>query len=266
MPKNPCLDRRACCVLALLVTTCTVPAVKAQDQHYVGTAYALDSNRVVYREEHFVFDDHGALTRLVLYRCPSGQPFARKWVRMQGNGQAPDFDLIDARTGYREGVRGTQGAREVYTQAHRNATVQSQPLAERPDAVIDAGFDTYVRDHWSTLATGGAHVDFLVPSRLGYVPLRIADASQGSQQGEPVRQLHLSMDAWYGFAAPSLDLTYETADRRLLRFEGIGNIRDNAGKNQRVRIEFPRSAVFPAATPQDVQKAAALPLTASCGT
>ncbi|GAB2590763.1 hypothetical protein ISP15_16790 [Dyella jejuensis] len=238
-------------------------AASAQDtQHYEGTATHVDGH-VIYEEEHFLFDDHGVRTRLVLYRCPSGQPFARKWVRDVPNAEAPDFDLVDARTGYREGVRGSQGKREIYVQADRDAPLRSAPLAEYANAVIDAGFDAYVRDHWNDLGTSsGTRIVFAVPSRLDYVALRLDDANSGARGS--VRHLRLSMDAWYGFAVPSIELTYATADRRLLRFEGLSNIHDAAGKEQRVRIDFSRSASVPAPSPQDIQRAAALPLAQTC--
>jgi hypothetical protein len=73
------------------------------------------------------------------------------------------------------------------------------------------------------------------------------------------------VDAWYGFVAPRTDLTYRREDRWLLRFEGIGTIRDDRGRHQDVRIEFPpesRRAVPRA----DVEAALAAPLARQCGT
>jgi hypothetical protein len=265
MPKNQDVRITATGGFLLLVAASFTPQSAATDMHYLGTAYANGSHTVLYKEEHFVFDDHGERTRLVLYRCPSGEPFARKWVRDIAGAQAPNFDLIDARTGYREGVVGKPGARMVYTQESSHAVVHSESLPDRPNAVIDAGFDAYVRQHWDALrANQKAPVAFVVPSRLGYVDLRLTDSDAATTGGESLRHLRLSMDAWYGFAAPSIDLTYETADRRLQRFEGISNIRDAAGKNQRVIIEFPRSAELNAPSPADIQKAASLSLVTHC--
>jgi hypothetical protein len=265
MPKNQDVCIIATSGFLLLVTGSFARQSAATDMHYVGTAYANGSHTVLYKEEHFVFDDHGERTRLVLYRCPSGKPFARKWVHDIAGAEAPNFDLIDARTGYREGVLGKPGARTVYTQATGHAAVHSESLPDRPNEVIDAGFDAYVRQHWDALqANKNAPVAFVVPSRLGFVDLRLTDADAGTTGDESVRRLRLSMDAWYGFAAPSIDLTYDTADRRLQRFEGISNIRDAAGKNQRVVIDFPRSAELAAPSPADIQQAASLSLVTHC--
>ncbi|MBE1161937.1 hypothetical protein [Dyella acidiphila] len=230
-----------------------------ENLHYLGIAYDAHSGQKLYQEEHFVFDQNDQRTRLVLYRCPSGQPFARKWVRGAASASDPDFDLVDARTGYREGVSGPPGARKVYVQVNDHSPLRSAPLEMPVNAVIDAGFDAYVRDHFDSLDPQ-ARLAFLVPSRLGYMDLRLTDTSSAAGR----RHIRLSLDTWYGFAAPSINLTYDTADRRLVQFKGISNIHDASGGSQTVRIEFPVSAEQPAPTPQDIRQAAGLPLVNRC--
>jgi len=68
--------------------------------------------------------------RPALYRRASGEPFARKWVRDVGLDEFPDFELLEARDGYREGVRTHDGR------------------SQRTQAVADAGSDAFVRNHW----------------------------------------------------------------------------------------------------------------------
>jgi hypothetical protein len=230
-----------------------------ENLHYLGIAYGAHSDQKLYLEEHFVFDQNDQRTRLVLYRCSSGQPFARKWVRDVASAFVPDFDLVDARTGYREGVSGPPGARKVYVQENDHSPMRSAPLEIPTNAVIDAGFDAYVREHFNSLDPQ-ARLAFLVPSRLGYLGLRLADTSSDAH----TRHIRLSLDSWYSFAAPSIDLTYDTADRRLMQFKGISNIHDANGGSQTVRIEFPASAEQPAPTAQDIQQAATLPLVNRC--
>ena len=76
-PLKQIATRRVWPLLALLMAT---PG-HAVERHYTGVAYAADTDQVRYREEHWLFDDHGVQTRLVLYRCPAGQPFAKKTMR-----------------------------------------------------------------------------------------------------------------------------------------------------------------------------------------
>lgn len=251
-----CLCRTKVAILSLVLS---FSANAMENLHYLGVAYSTHGDQKLYLEEHFVFEQDHRRTRLVLYRCPSGQPFARKWVRDVSSASAPDFDLVDARTGYREGVSGAPGARKVYVQENDHSPMRSAPLEMPSNAVIDAGFDAYVREHFNSLDPQ-ARLAFLVPSRLGYLGLRLADTSSDAH----ARHIRLSLDTWYSFAAPSIDLTYDTANRRLMQFKGISNIHDANGSSQNVRIEFPASAEQPAPTAQDIQQAASLPLVNRC--
>nr|WP_199047430.1 hypothetical protein [Dyella sp. ASV24] len=230
--------------------------------HYTGVAYAADDGQLRYREEHWLFDDRGTPSRLVLYRCPGGAPFARKWVRYTSQPWAPEFALDDARDGYQEGARRTRDGWQVYVRQSAGAPTRTAQLALPPDAVIDAGFDAFVQARWDALShPGGVSAAFVVPSRLGSLDLRLKPIG-GAPSGS--RRFRLSLDSWLGSLAPSLELTYADGSRRLERFVGISNIRDDRGHRQRVRIEFPENAVGPAASAAEIAAAAQVPLSAHC--
>lgn len=255
--------------LALFLTTnlmqVSQAATKPVAGHYLGIAYARNSGTVLYSEEHWITRGPREESRLVLYRCPGGQPFARKRVHGPIGGAVPDFDFYDHRDGYREGVSGRGGERRVYVQHGQAGSRQSSPLPARPNAVIDAGFDAYLRSHWDALGEGrDTNIAFLVPSRLAYIDLKI-HVRDKTTASPPVRQFHLSLNAWYGFVAPSINVTYSMRDRRLLRFEGVSNIRDNQGDTQQVRIEFPPNKRYPPPSRQQIERAEAEPLVSHCG-
>ncbi|WP_373790380.1 hypothetical protein [Achromobacter insuavis] len=244
-------------LLALILPLAPLGA-QAANEHYLGYAYAPHGGAERYREEHWVVRDGARQTRLVLYRCPDGAAFARKWVRGGVDDPAPDFALFDQRDGYREGVSSRGAERHAYVQARASATTRSQALPPAEDAVIDAGFDAWLRAHWDPPATP---LRFLVPSRLALMPLEV-QARDVPGQREGVFRLRL--DAWYGFAAPPLRVTYDRDSRRLRRFEGPSNLRDGNGGTQTVRIEFPADAELAPPTQQDMDAAAATPLTGRC--
>ena len=225
-------------------------------EHYEGLAYARKSGELLYRESHWI-QDQGK--RLVLYRCPNGAAFARKQVL--AGGTAPDFELVDGRDGYREGVRTRNGVREVYTQASAAAAEKNKRLPAQNAQVIDAGFDAYVRQQWDALARlEPRRVRFLVPSRLESMDLQLTSLASDSA----TRRYRLGLDAWYAGVVPSITVTYAATDKRLARFEGIGNIRDAAGKYPAVRIEFPASKRTTSKL-ADVADAARMPLVKGCG-
>jgi hypothetical protein len=249
---NPAITK---IIVAGLFALAATPAVGAQT--WTGNAYAKDGGALVYRETHYLLGDQ----RLVVYACPDGAAFARKTIEDEGNAQAPDFDMRDGRSGYREGVRGSGNARTIYVQRTPDQDEKSAPLELPADGVIDAGFDTYVRRHWDALARGDTlRFSFLVPSRRTFYAFDLARVDSASNASQLT--VRLSLGAWYSFLAPSIDVTYDRATRRLLRFVGMSNVRDTNLKNLDVRIEFPHAAV--AASDAQVEAARSAPLVKSC--
>jgi hypothetical protein len=230
-------------------------------ERYDGDAYALDGETLLFHESHFLAESNGLRERIVLYRCPDGRAFARKHVRESADPQTPDFDLQDARLGYREGVRTSGAGREAYVRRGAEAPEQSAPLSIPADGVIDTGFDAYVQRHWSELSGGGTrHFAFLVPSRRSFYTFKLSSIADAADSR--TLSLRLSLGSWWGFLLPHIDVTYDRATRRLLSYEGLTNIRDGALKNLNAHVVFP-AAPAPA-DPQAIEAARAEPLAVSC--
>lgn len=218
---------------------------------------------MLYRETHWRYQekDKQPWQHLVLYSCPDGTPFARKRLIESPSAEVPDFDFLDARDGYREGVRSQAAGREVYVQLNAKSPLEHQPMRMPPGAVIDAGFDAFVRSHWAALSQGDSvKVPFLIPSRKDYLDVKIADARDAVVDGRPVRRLRMKLAAWYGFALPNIDLAYERDGSRLVEFQGIGTIRDAQGRQLDVRIVFPADLRKDAPPAADIAQAIARPL------
>ena len=241
-------------LLSLLPCAHVAGSNAAGVQRYTGNAHD-SGGRLLYRETHYV----QGRSRLVLYRCADGRAFARKQV--QGEGAAPDFEFSDGRDGYREGVRGSSGGREVFWRAAAGKPLKQAAVAKTGAGVFDAGFDAYVRQNWAALERGQAvRARFLVPGRLGAIGIRL-QPNPGAPAG--FVDFGMRLDAWYGFAVPEFRLRYRKADRWLSRFEGIGTIRNAAGSYPRLRIDFPDAPAT--ATAADLQSARDATLVSSCG-
>ena len=236
-PSLPCLARRHVGA-ALLAFALTSPALAAAPiEHVLGKAYATDG-RLLYSDSHWLFDDPARPSRVVLYRCPNGQPFARKVVSRQGPAQAPDFELVEQPLGYREGVRSRPGGRQAYVQRRTQAEERSAPLAASPAPVADAGFDAYIQSHWNVLDERATSVPFLLPSRLRTYDVRIRRIADLSIDGRAAREYRISLASWFGFVLPHVDASYDNTSHQLLRLRGLGNIRGANGHNLDVRVEF----------------------------
>lgn len=211
--------RRAWLALALCL-----PAVCGAAEQYEGQAYTRDGSRLLYRETHLVDGPR----HLVLYRCPDGKAFARKRLDRAPGAASPDFELVDGRDGYREGVRdGT-----VFVQAGSGAKTRSARLPT-PRPVIDAGFDAFVRGAWDGLAEGRS-MPFLVPSRLRAMDFDIRQVASDAER----RSFRMSLGAWYGALLPPILVDYALANRQLLRYRGISNLRTARGGSVEVDIRF----------------------------
>lgn len=240
------------CSGLMLIAAC---GVAHAGQSYEGIAYAPDGKGLLYRETHWVVGKR----HLVLYRCPDGRAFARKRLDYASHPTAPDYEVTDARDGYRTGVQTTAAGREAFLQAR--AGQRARRAALPAGAVVDAGFDAFIRTAWDRLGgKGRVAVPFLVPSRLQAMdfqvearPLRAAGA----------RVFRLSLASWIGGVLPHIDVTYDAATRTLLRFQGMSDVRDGRGRNLVVDIRFPPE-LRRQAPASALEAAAALPLDGTC--
>jgi hypothetical protein len=243
------------------VAGAVTPAAAAD--RFVGEAYASGTTQLLYRELHWRWTSAGVGRQLVLYECADGTLFARKALREVPSAEAPDFDFEDARDGYREGVE-TAAGRRVHVQESERAAVRQAVLPQLPEAVIDAGFDPFLRAHWAQLLNGGRlTVPFLVPSRLGFMDFSLARTQEPVSDSGTVH-LQLRLAAWYAAVLPSLRLTYDRQGTRLLEFEGPGTIRDARGRNRAVRIVFPDAEVRRDVPRSEVEQASVRPLSPRC--
>lgn len=245
----------ACSLLAS--TTALADTVRYEE----AVARSPGQNAPLYRERHWTrYEGERASERLVLYLCPDGTPFGRKHVDYSASAQAPAFEFNDVRSGYREGLRRTAGKVVVWFSEAR-ATERSAAIAASR-LVVDAGFDPYIRNNWAALTSGQTlTLSFAVPSRLASLSFKLRKVGQTTIQGEPAQVFRLSLGGWLGLIAPAIDVAYSQNSQRLMRFEGMSNLRDDTGRRQLVaRIDFPLRDQ--AASDADWRAADALPLTA----
>lgn len=229
---------------ALLAALCLVPAARANLGLEEGRALDPDGG-LLYLEQHLVRREQGRpLERLVLYRCADGTAFARKRVDYRRSALAPEFALEDARTDYREGLRRAGGPQQVFVQENAGDAERAAPL-EASGLVADAGFDEFVRAKWDRLMAGeSVPLEFAVPSRLESMDFTVRRLRGGAAVGgEDAVVFRLALGGWRGWLAPHIDVAYGRDSRRLLRFEGLSNLRTDDGRRQlAARIDFPRPA------------------------
>ena len=231
---------------AWLLACGLLPALAQADRGYVGLAVDLRDATPMYEEHHLLRGTPQApVERLVVYRCPSGVAFARKHVRYDANPLAPEFALDDVRFGYREGAERRDGALVAFVRRDVASAEARQRVEATPRLVIDAGFDELVRLRWDALQRGDSvPLDFLVPSRGRSYRFTIKRIGARLIEGEPASVFRLGLGGMLGWFAPDLEVSYRDADRRLMQFAGLTNIRENRDDSLSARIDFPAQREF----------------------
>ncbi|MEO7326154.1 MAG: hypothetical protein ABIW82_15115 [Dokdonella sp.] len=263
-PASTKCSRERAPALVVAAAMTLLPSLSSAIEHYEGEAYAADGGPLLYRESHWRHDEDGVVSGLVIYQCPDGTAFARKHIRATTDPLAPDFELRDARNGYVEGVREDHGSRQVFTRASDTASERSATINGDKNLIVDAGFDAFVRTHWDALASTPATILFVVPSRLEAMRFQVRHVGEEHAGARIAQRFRLSFASWYGSLLPHIDVVYDAVSRRLLRYEGISNVRDGNARNVVVRIEFPQSERDMQATQTQFAAAAAMPLTGTC--
>jgi hypothetical protein len=226
-------------VLAVVLAVACGPASAAL-LSVQGDARDPASERLLYREHHLIRRDGvHPLQRVVLYRCPDGTAFARKQVDYRDSRIAPEFDLVDARDGYREGLRRTGSEISVYS-GGRSAVLQ----VDAPDValVADAGFDEFLRTRWGPLLSQGSlPIRFAVPAHVRDLKFNVRSLGAARIEGRPVQVFQLKLGGLLALVSPRIDVAYGN-DRSLRRYTGLTNIRSDAGKPLQARIDFGQPA------------------------
>jgi hypothetical protein len=212
----------------------------AVDLAFTGYARDLDTNALLYVESHSVADAGTAHEmRVVIYRCADGSPFARKELNYAGDRLAPEFRFEDSRSGYAEGLIRGRRTLEAFERSGANAERRAASIAGE-GLVADAGFDEFVRARWEALERGETlDAPFLVPSRLDRVPFRVRKVGEAQVGGETATVIRLSLAGVLRFILPDIEVSYRKRDRALVRYRGVTNVRDVAGRSLRAEIEFP---------------------------
>lgn len=208
---------------------------------FIGEARTVGGGELIYEEHHLVrYAGESPSERLVMYRCPDGQAFARKRVDYGQPLFAPTFRLDDVRFGYAEGYAAGAPRGEAFVQAGKGNGERREGIKAGAALVVDAGFDEFVRANWGELQRGDSvRLEFLVPSRLAAYRFSVRKVRSEAIFGEPASVFQLALSGVLGWFADAIDVAYRDSDQRLMRFEGLTNIRATPDSNHVARIDFP---------------------------
>ncbi|SHE72740.1 hypothetical protein SAMN04487965_0522 [Microbulbifer donghaiensis] len=180
----------------------------------------------------------------VLYYSPQGFRIAEK-ILFTGeteparNSPRPEVLQRDYRLGEEREVRNRDGQWQMRYRASAAADWESALVGQTTIDVIDAGFDAFVRKNWESLLAGDRlEFNFASPIHGRAIALRARKVNcRGNETGKVCLRVDLAQPLLRFFAG-DLYLEYSADSRRLQFFEGVVNLLDEQGQNQRLQIDY----------------------------
>jgi hypothetical protein len=214
----------------------------------IGTAWVQDKSEVLYHEYHFAENPQHNLPTRVQYRTPDGALIAEKSMDYSLSMTVPAITQIDYRNSARINTEFLPAGRSpqvrVGFQAHDSNQYREEMVSYRDAMVVDAGFDPFIRNHWERMVSGSSvSAHFLVPSRLDTVRVNLSQTETGNCNGvdedmhcfviRPAGLLRV-----VGFLIDPIYIGYDRGSQRLMMFNGLSNLRDDAGEPRNVLITY----------------------------
>ncbi len=226
------------------LTFCLLPSLCAANmitgtREYSATAYGLETDELLYVERHIETWKRGQLAeRSVTYVDAEGRLIAEKEVRYGADPAAPSFEMTDFRIGLSESAE--VGPDEVALASGDSDGGASPRRVRRPKgAVIDAGFDAFMRERFAEIAAGEPlEFEFAVPAARRFFKFELLPQGRVEYQGREALLVKMRpASLLLRLALDPIDLVYGL-DGRLLEFRGLANVCDEDGDRYKARIVF----------------------------
>lgn len=169
------------------------------------------------------------------------QLFATKQLAYGQSLKMPEVLQQDSRSGEVREAKLIDNHIILRYQPNRRKNAGEAQIAVNKADVVDAGFDNYVRLHWEELISGEivpvnfasmAHLKVL-PLRIRHQPLTTCDAQAGEGN---CFQVEID-NALLRLVLGNIKLLYDN-QHRLQKFDGMVNINDDDGDNQKAIIHY----------------------------
>ena len=201
-----------------------------------GTARA-PSGEVRYLERHEVRSlGDRPLSATTTYLAPAGEVIAVLWTDFSRDPFAPSYRFEDRRGGQREEVE--VSAHELTLVAGERRRTLARPADPDTRLVTGQGMERYVRQRLADLEAGAdLRVAFAIPSRQDVYDFRVR--ARPTEPGAATLRVRVELGAWVlRLFAGALEVDYDRATRRLVRYRGPSNLRDERGENPEVVITY----------------------------
>jgi len=211
----------------------------AKTETYFGEA--TQKGQLVYREYHTVeTDDQGKVLRAKTeYKRPDGQLMAVLASDFTKSLTSPEHSFEDKRFNHKHGIR-LNGDEVILYAQNDDKKEETKVLNKRQsgDRVMFGcqGLHYYLRENFDKVTQRKTTpIVFLIPGSLDSYNFELhAKGTSGD-----LTNYEIEIDNFFlKLFEPSLDIQYDTKTKRLIRYKGLSNLRNDKRKNQSVEITY----------------------------
>ncbi len=239
--------------LASAQTTASPAEPSIHILRYTATAVTLDSREPAFTEtSEIALEGERLLTAHSRYAAPDGKLAAESYSSFVNGPYMPDSRFIDHRTGRlgttkalgELGAPGVTGDKDLgkillTRKLPPDLEEETETLDYHPQMTTAHGTFFYIRDHLDTLLKDeSAKVRMVIPTRLDDYRFRIRPV-EGTEPEAPTLKMRVEVDNFFiRLFAPHVELEYDKANRRVIRYRGLSPIRDAKDDLMKVEMEF----------------------------
>ncbi len=212
-----------------------------ETKRFNGEAFDLKTGKRLYYDHHEeVYENGKHLYSNIQYKDVNGKVFAKKKIVFQKNQIRADFKLEDFRDGYIEGAEVNGDQIKFIYRKNNKEEIKEATITSPNNAVLDGGFDYFVREKWDLILAGNKPIlNLCAPSQQDCYKFIVFKTGESQRKGVDVvsMKVELNNPILSAFVKPIL-LVYEKDTKKLLQYDGISNINNEDGKSHVVRITY----------------------------
>ena len=209
---------------------------EAHGETFVGKA-VNEKGILEYVEYHTVIYENGNVSKSqTIYYDANNNKIGELVSEYSLGPQYGSYDFRDIRAQHQDGAKVAVDRIRLYRKQSPENDIEETYVAKEENQIVGQGFHQFIVHNLEQIAQGEVfHIQLVLPSRLDQYEFRIR---KRKINGDTL-YIRLEIDNWLlRMFAPHVDAEYDLKTRHLLRYEGISNLEDAAGKHKKVTITY----------------------------
>ncbi|MGQ0502512.1 MAG: hypothetical protein ACT4P0_07895 [Panacagrimonas sp.] len=228
---------------ASLLALCALSGVAqaASDKYrFYGYAFDLKTDAYLYTEVHEQKAvDEKWVGGTIRYFAPDGTRLGTKTLDFSADPFIPLYQYELPALGYREGITAV-GKEVVLTKSDKGGKPETARIPKVDPIAADSGFHSFLRHYFADLLAGKTVAfTFIAAGNLDSYKFRAKRIDDTTFEGKPAVRFLVEANSLLRLVAPSLIVTYEPKEQKLLEYRGPSNvINPDTGKVYDARIAY----------------------------